>query len=174
VQITKAARHCVAPSQGDGVWLEDSTLADCWYGGFDGELDDATQKLKNLHILRNTFDGFFMFGIAVPVAGNADNTENIEIRDNTFTVGPDNVCNTTIEIGSYPTNRNTIKNVVVAGNTLLARSGLGVRFARVEGGAITGNAAGGYLEAGCSHPAPTPFSALIHSTGVTIENNSAP
>ena len=171
VQITKAARHCVSPSQGDGVWLEDSTLKDCWYGGFDGELDDVSQTLKNVHILRNTFEGFFMFGIAVPVAGDADNTQNIEIRDNTFTAGPDNVCNTTIEIGSYPSNPNTIKNVVVAGNTLLARSGLGVRFDHVEGGEITGNRTGAYVEAGCSHPAATPFSRLTNSAGVTIADN---
>lgn len=174
VQITKAARHCVSPSQGDGVWLEDSTLTDCWYGGFDGELDDVTQTLKNVHVLRNTFDGFFMFGVLVPVAGAGNNTENIEIRDNTFTAGPDNRCNTTIEIGMYPSNPHTIKNVVVAGNRLQARSGLGVRFGRVEGGAITGNTVGAYHEAGCSHPARTPFAQLTNSAGVTIADNGPP
>ena len=175
VRVTKAARHCISPSQGDGVWLEDSTLTDCWYGAFDAELDDVTQTLKNLHILRNTFDGYFMFGVLVPVAGSGNNTENIEIRGNTFTTSPDNHCNTTIEIGTYPSNPNTIKNVVVAGNTLLgARSGLGVRFDHVVGGEITGNTAQAYLEAGCSHPAVTPFSRLTNSAGVTIANNAAP
>jgi hypothetical protein len=174
VQVTTAARHCVSPSQGDGVWLEDSTLTDCWYGGFDGELDDPAQTLRNLHILRNTFDGFFMFGVAVPVAGFAANTEHVEIRDNTFTSGPDNRCNTTIEIGSYPTNPNTIKDVVVTGNTLGPRSGLGVRFDHVEGGAITGNAGTAYVEGGCRRPGPTPFAQLTNSTGVTVDDNSAP
>ena len=175
VRVTKAARHCVSPSQGDGVWLEDSTLTDCWYGAFDAELDEVSQTLKNVHVLRNTFDGFFMFGIVVPVAGSANNTENIEIRDNTFTTAPDNHCNTTIEVGSYPSNPNTIKNVVVAGNRLLgARSGLGVRFDHVVGGEITGNAAHAYHEAGCSHPAATPFSRLTNSAGITVANNSPP
>lgn len=171
VHVATAARHCVAPSQGDGIWLEDSRLADCWYGGVDAELDSVTQTLKNLHILRNTFDGFFMFGVLVPVAGAGHNTENIEIRDNTFTAGPDNRCNTTIEVGSYPSNPHTIKNVVVAGNTLLGRSGLGVGFDHVEGGAITGNSAPGYREDGCSHPAPTPFSRLTNSAGITVADN---
>ena len=62
----------------------------------------------------------------------------------------------------------------MAGNTLLARSGVGVRFDHVEGGAITDNATSGYLEAGCSHPAPTPFVKLTNSADVTIENNSTP
>jgi len=171
VRVTKAARHCVSPSQGDGVWLQDSSLTDCWYGGVDAELDDVNQTLKNLHILRNTFDGFFMFGVLVPVAGAGRNTENIEIRDNTFTTPPDNRCNTVIEIGSYPSNPHTFKNVVVAGNTLLGRSGLAVGFDHVEGGAITGNSAPGYQEGGCSHPAPTPFSRLTNSAGVTVAEN---
>ena len=171
VQVTKTARHCVSPSQADGFWLQDSTLADCWYGGFDGELDNVTQKLKNLHLLRNTFDGFFMFGIVVPVAGDGSNTENIEIRNNTFNTRADNSCNNLIEVGIYPTNPNTIKNVVVADNTLLARSGIGVRFDHVDSGAITGNRDAGYFEAWCSYPATTPFAALTNSTGVTVANN---
>ena len=171
VRVTKAARHCVSPSQGDGIWLEDSRLEDCWYGAFDAELDDVSQTLKNLRILRNTFDGFFIFGVLVPVAGTGNNTENIEIRDNTFMAGPDNICNTTIEIGVYPTNPNTIKNVVVAGNTLHSRSGLAVRFDHVEGGAITGNSVPAYREGGCSHPAPTPFSRLTNSSGITVADN---
>ena len=173
VRVTKSARHCVSPSQSDGFWLEDSTLADCWYGAFDGELDNVTQKLKNVHILRNTFDGYFMFGIAIPVAGDGNNTENIEIRDNTLKTRPDNYCNTIIEVGLYPTNPNTFKNVVVANNTLTSRSGIGVSFDHVEGGAIRDNVDGGYLEAGCSYPAITPFSRLTAAVSVSILNNHA-
>lgn len=172
VRVTKAARHCISPSQGDGIWLQDSNLTDCWYGGVDAELDSVNQTLKNLHILRNTFDGVLMFGVLVPVAGVGQNTENVEIRDNTFYGAPDNRCNTTIEVGSYPTNPHTIKNVVVAGNSLLGRSGLAVSFDHVEGGAITGNAAPGYREGGCTHPAPTPFARLTNSDAVTVADNS--
>ena len=174
IQVTKTARHCVSPSQGDGVWLQDSTLTDCWYGAFDGELDNVTQKLKNVHILRNTLDGFFMFGIAIPVAGDANNTENIEIRDNTFKTRPDNPCNSIIEVGSYPTNQNTFKNVVVADNTLLARSGLGVSFDHVDTGTISDNVDAGYVEAGCAYPAGMPFSRLTNSMAITIANNAPP
>lgn len=171
IQVTKAARHCVSPSQGDGVWLQDSTLTDCWYGAFDGELDNVTQTLKNVHILRNTLEGFLMFGIAIPVAGNASNTENIEIRDNTIKTRPDNSCNSIIEVGIYPRNPNTFKNVVVANNTLMARSGVGVSFDHVEAGAISDNVEWGYAEAGCAYPAATPFSRLTNSAAVTIANN---
>jgi hypothetical protein len=171
VHTHKAARHCYAPSATDGFWLEDSTASDCWYGGLDAELDSPSQELKDLHILRNRFDGFFMFGIIFPVAGDGDNTENVEIRDNTFATRPDNECNVTIGIGLYPKSPNTIKNVVVAGNALAARSGFGVRFDHVDGGAITDNRAAGYLEAGCSYPAATPFSLLTNSTGVTVAAN---
>jgi hypothetical protein len=148
-------------------------MADCWYGAFDGELDDPAQTLKNIHILRNTLDGFFMFGIAIPVAGDADNTENIEIRDNTILTRPDNYCNDIIGVGIYPTNPNTFKNVVVAGNTLLARSGLGVTFDHVTGGSISDNKDAGYVEAGCSYPAATPFSRLSNFSAVTVANNGA-
>jgi hypothetical protein len=169
VKVTKAARHCFSPNQAVGFWLEDSEARDCWYGGFDAELDDPKQKLQDIHLLRNTFSDFNMFGIVIPVAGNGSNTKDIEIRDNRFLTVPGPICNTIIEVGIYPTNPNTIKNVVVEGNSMKAH-GVGIAFDHVEGGSIRDNRID-YEDKNCSYPAKTPLVRVTNSTGVTTQDN---
>ena len=169
VKVTSAARHCFSPSQAVGFWLEDSEANDCWYGGFDAELDNVDQKLQDIHILRNTFDGFNMFGIVVPVAGNGTNTKDIEIRDNRFLTRPDNSCNTIIEVGIYPTNPATFRNVVVAGNSMKTH-GIGVSFDHVKGGRIEANRID-YEEKGCAHPAVPPPVRVTNSSDVAMQDN---
>jgi hypothetical protein len=169
VKVTRTARHCFSPSQAVGFWLEDSEANDCWYGGFDAELDDVKQKLQGIHVLRNTFSGFSLFGIVVPVAGDADNTRDIEIRDNRFETTADAPCNTIIEVGIYPTNPNTIKHVVVAGNTLKAH-GVGIALDHVEGGSIRDNRID-HEERNCQYPMQTPLVRVTNSTQVTQQGN---
>jgi hypothetical protein len=169
VTVTKAARHCYSPNQVDGFWLEDSTARDCWYMAIDAELDTTGQTLRNLHFLRNTFDGFMMGGIFIPVAGDASSTRDIEIRGNTFLARPDNVCNDVILVGAYPTNPNTFGNVVVDGNTMKT-SGLAVHFDHVAGGSIQSNRVE-YVEAGCAYPDVSPTVKVDNSTGVTVAGN---
>ena len=169
VEVTTTARHCISPSQGNGVWLEDSVLKDCWYGGLDAELDDPNRDvLKNVHLLRNTFDGFFMFGIALPVAGNS-NTTDIEIRGNRFLTPPDNQCNQTILVGAYPTNPNTFSRVTVDNNDIVTH-GLAVSFDHVVGGSLQHNKIT-QTDINCSYPNPTPITRVTNSSSVTVADN---
>ncbi len=171
VTVTKAARHCFSPNQVIGFWLEDSRGRDCWYGALDAELDEPEQKLQDVHLLRNTFEDFNLLGIFVPVAGNGDNARDIEIRDNTLRTAPDQPCNTLIQVGAYPGNPNTFKNVVVAGNSMKAH-GIGVALDHVERGSITDNRVD-YEEKGCN-AAGTPPVKLTNSSGVKVAGNRRP
>jgi hypothetical protein len=166
VKVTKTARHCYSPSQSDGFWLEDSEANDCWYGGFDGELDNVDQKLSDVHLLRNTFNGFNMFGIVFPVAGYGTNTQDIEIRGNRFVTFPTQACNTIIAVGIYPSNPATFQNVVIEDNTMKA-GGVGIAADHVQGGRIQGNRID-YEEKGCGHP---PAVRVTNSTDVTEQDN---
>lgn len=167
VNVAKAARHCFSPNQVVGFWLEDSRGQDCWYGALDAELDATKQKLQNIHLLRNTFTGYNLLGIFVPVAGDGDSTRDIEIRDNKFLTAPDQVCNVIILVGAYPKNPNTFKNVVVEGNSMKA-SGPGVTLDHVEGGSVKKNRIQ-YSEKGCSFPDPTPRVRVTSSKEVTTD-----
>ncbi|MDP1846720.1 MAG: right-handed parallel beta-helix repeat-containing protein [Solirubrobacteraceae bacterium] len=169
VTATKTARHCFSPNQVIGFWLEKSVGKDCWYGALDAELDDPEQQLQDVHLIDNTFSDFNMLGIFVPVAGDGGNTRDIEIRGNTFLTPPDQPCNTVIEIGAYPMNPNTIRNVVVEDNTLKAH-GVGIAFDHVQGGRIRGNRID-YEEKGCSLPKATPPVRVTNSSGVTVQDN---
>ena len=168
VKVTKAARHCISPNQSDGFWLKDSELRDCWYGAFDAELDNPDQTLRDIHLLDNTFSDFNLFGIVIPVAGNGNSTRDIEIRGNRFLTHGDQVCNTIIEVGIYPTNPNMFKNVVVEDNSLEAR-GVGIAFDHVDGGRIRDNRIE-HKPLNC-YPTKTPMIRVKNSTGVKVEDN---
>jgi len=171
VTATTTARHCFSPNQVDGFWLEDSTGRDCWYMAIDAELDGVEQILRNVHFLRNTFDGFNMGGIFVPVAGNADSTTDIEIRGNRFSTRPDQICNQVILVGAYPTNPNKFRNVVVEENSFADLSGAAVELDHVQGGSIQNNRIEKYSEVGCSYPNVTAPVKVTNSFGVTVANN---
>lgn len=169
VTATKTARHCFSPNQVIGFWLENSTGRDCWYGALDAELDEPEQKLQDVHLLNNTFSDFNMLGIFIPVAGDGDNTRDIEIRGNRFLTAPDQPCNTVIEVGTYPMNPNTIENVVVQDNEIKAH-GVGISLDHVRGGAVEGNRIV-YNERGCQFPKATPPVRVTNSSDVKVEGN---
>ena len=171
--IARTARHSVAPTRGVNVWITDSRLSDSWYWAIDAELDNSAHKLSGLHILRNTIRDYFMGGVAVPVAGDGTNTTDIEIKHNVFETAPDNYCNDIILVGGYDTVDRTLTNVRVDNNTMLVRSGVGVRFDHVVGGSIQNNKDAGYVNRGCGYydPAMSAFTRLTNSSGVTIANN---
>ena len=172
VKVTSAARHCFSPSQADGFWLEDSEANDCWYGGFDAELDNVDQRLQDVHVLNNTFNGFNMFGIVVPVAGNGTNTKDIEIRGNRFLTYPTQPCNTIIEVGIYPTNPASFHNVVIEGNSMKTH-GTGIALDHVRGGRVRGNRSA-YEERGCARPQTPPPVRVTNSTDVAVQDNGRP
>ena len=120
-------------------------------------------------MLRNTFSDFNLFGVVIPVAGNGSNTKDIEIRDNRFLTVPGPICNTIIEVGLYPTNPNTIKNVVVEGNSMKTH-GVGVAFDHVEGGSIRDNRID-YDDRNCQYPKETPLVRVTNSAQVTVQDN---
>lgn len=169
VTATKTARHCFSPNQVVGFWLEDSVGRDCWYGALDAELDEPEQRLQGLHVLDNTFSDFNMFGIIVPVAGDGDNTRQIDIRGNRFLTAPDQPCNTVIEIGAYPMNPNTIEDVVVADNAMKAH-GVGIALDHVRGGRVEDNRIE-YAERGCQRPRVPPPVRLTNSSAVSVARN---
>jgi hypothetical protein len=170
VTSTKAARHCFSPNQVIGFWLEDSVGRDCWYGALDAELDAPAQTLQDVHLLRNTFSDFNMLGIFVPVAGDGDNTRDIEIRGNRFLTPPDQPCNTIVEVGVYPENPRTFKHVVVEDNEIHTGA-IAVSFDHVDGGSIKGNRVT-YKDIGCEPtPDPTPFVRVTHSQRVKVGDN---
>ncbi len=167
---TKTARHCFSPNQVIGFWLEDSVGRDCWYGALDAELDAPAQKLQDVHLLRNTFSHFNMLGIFVPVAGDGDNTRDIEIRGNRFLTPPDQPCNTIIEVGVYPKNPRTFRHVVVEDNEMHTGA-IAVSFDHVA--AARSRATGStYEDIGCqTAPDDTPFVRVTNSQQVKVGDN---
>ncbi|HEX2053867.1 MAG TPA: hypothetical protein VHJ78_09125 [Actinomycetota bacterium] len=171
------ARHCFAPTSAIGFWLEDSLGQDCWYSGVDAELDEVEHYLQDVHLLRNTFDGFFSVGIAFPVAGSGDNTRDYEIRDNDLRTIPDaSPCNPVILINAYPeSNPNTTKNVVIEGNSVKAW-GSAIVVDHVDGGSIRENKiersppAGTTSEMQCSPSGAEPVR-VTNSSGVEVAAN---
>jgi hypothetical protein len=126
--VSKAARHCVSPSQVDGFWLEDSSLDDCYLDGVDAEKDVSSDPLSDLHILRNTISNYFGVGMVVPIGGTAGGppVDGIEIAGNKFPTLPfASVCNQAVAIGGYQ--NQTFSNVVIDGNQILSwRAGIAV------------------------------------------------
>jgi hypothetical protein len=134
---TRAARHCVAVAAVSGLWLEDSTLRDCWYAAVDIEPDAVGEPARDIHILRNTLDGYNLFGIAVPAPGNTGDVDGIEIRGNeTLTTG--DTCLGPVLVGYYPSNPNRILNVVTEDNRFKGL-GAGISYDHVQGGSIRNN-----------------------------------
>ncbi|MDQ4145909.1 MAG: hypothetical protein M3198_19615 [Actinomycetota bacterium] len=171
-EATSVARHCFAPTNVIGFWLIDSVGRDCWYHGVDAELDSVTHKLQDVHLIGNTFDGFFAVGVAFPVAGDGDNTRDYEILNNRFLTTPDaSQCNPIILINAYPSNPNTTKNVVVERNSMKA-GGTAIIFDHVVGGSIRNNRIEPItgVGPGACGPAVSPVR-VTNSSGVRVEGN---
>lgn len=139
LDISKAARHCVSPSQVTGFWLEDSKLNDCYLHGVDAEKDLLTDPMSDLHFLRNTVTNYFALGIVVPIGGAPGNApvDGIEIRGNTFPTLPlASVCNQAIAIGGYENQFFT--NVVIEDNEIHSWK-VAIMVTRVNSGRIRDN-----------------------------------
>ena len=139
LDISKAARHCVSPSQVAGFWLEDSILNDCYLDGVDAEKDLISDPLSDLHFLRNTFTNYFGVGLIVPIGGapNGPPVDGIEIRDNKFPTLPfASVCNQAIALGGYE--NQLFSNVVIENNEILSWK-VGIAVQGVTSGRIRHN-----------------------------------
>ncbi|MDQ3897543.1 MAG: hypothetical protein M3326_09945 [Actinomycetota bacterium] len=141
LDISKAARHCVSPSQVTGFWLEDSKLDDCYLDAVDAEKDLITDPMSDLHFLRNTFSNYFGIGLVVPIGGAPGApVDGVEIRDNRFPTLPfASVCNQAIALGGYE--NQVFSNVVVENNQIVswkvAIAVQGVTSGRIRNNAIT-------------------------------------
>lgn len=173
MHVEKASRMCWGPTSGDNITIEDSVCRDAWYGGLDAEADSVTQPLRNHRYLRNTFDGFGLLGLAVPVIGDPGMTRDIEIRGNRFLTPTDNVCNPIITFGAYPdSNPNVADNVTVADNDIGRSQGTAIVVDHVRGGSITGNRINLEDTAGCNWPNPVQPIRVTNSTAVTVSGNT--
>ncbi|MGB9376925.1 MAG: hypothetical protein WCB04_05345 [Mycobacteriales bacterium] len=173
VQSVSTSRDCFALTSGTDLWITDSSCKDAWYGGSDEELDSSGQPLNGVHILGNTWDGFGLFGITVPVA--ATNTGNIEVRNNTFLTTADNACAATVSVGGYPTNPPVFTNVTVDNNTMASKGGTLVLFDHVNTGSIQHNKIVQPNASVCGQGpnVVVPFASTTNSANVTIADNSS-
>ena len=165
-----AQRMCVSFSAGIGVWLEDSKLSDCHYAGVDLEPDWSGVPMRDVHVLRNTISGYYLFAIGVvgpvEVDAIAGDIDNIEIRANT-TPTPSDTCWPAIIADRGP-----MSNVVTADNTLQTVSD-GIRYREVSGGSVTANsiaikASPGY----CAPPLSLPVRIEQASANITVSGNT--
>ncbi len=172
--IQTTYRMCFGPTSGVGIWIEDSVCRDNWYGGLDAEVDHATDPMNDLHVLRNTFDGYVHFGLAVPVAG--PEIRDVEIRDNRFLTAPDNLCQPTVWISVWDTPV-YMRQIVIEANDI-AFYHLAVKIDRVDSGVVRDNnlrpvphpqglPAGGW----CDPAYPDPIR-VTNSTGVIVGPNT--
>ncbi|MCA1694748.1 MAG: hypothetical protein LC749_08460, partial [Actinobacteria bacterium] len=171
VVAQEASRMCFGLTSGTNLWLTDSSCKGGWYGGSDEEADAANQPLNGIHILRNTWDGFGLFGIDVPVATKG--AGNIEIRDNHFLTAPDNKCSPTVVVGGYPNNPATFANVVIENNDFVSFAGTVVLLDHVVGGSVRNNKVTKIGGGGCGQAPGTavPVLKTAHSSGVGMGNN---
>jgi fibronectin type 3 domain-containing protein len=170
VQSVSSSRHCWALTSGSNIWIEDSVCRDAWYIGTDQEIDNLDQPLIGLHILRNTFDGYGLGGITVPVAGVE--TRDIEIIGNIFLTPVDlpRTCNSVIGIGGWPENPNVFENVTIRNNTIPAYDGSpAIQLDNIKNGLVKDNKITSAPGGSCSNEPPKVT--VTDSTEMTVENN---
>ena len=144
VTATGQARQCVAVVAGDGFWVEDVKCKASWYGGIDVEPDPgvASHIIRNGHILRNTFDTFGLYAVAIPFDAPSGQVDGVEIRGNkTLTISP--TCRAPIqtvsaEPGQVATPGTTIANIVVEDNDVLTQMD-GIVMRDVASGTVRNN-----------------------------------
>jgi hypothetical protein len=139
LDISKAARHCVSPSQVTGFWLEDSKLSDCYLDAVDVEKDQVSDPISDLHFLRNSFANYFGIGLVVPIGGPPGGApaDGIEVKGNKFPTLPlASVCNQAIAIGGYE--NQFFSNVVIENNQIHSWK-VGIAVTRVLSGSIRDN-----------------------------------
>jgi hypothetical protein len=166
----RAARQCVAPTSAHGFWLEDSTFRDCWYGGVDFERDTPGEPQHDMHVLRNTFDGFNLFAIAGTHPGLDGDTDGIEIRGNKM-LTPGDTCIPSVIFGYYPENPSRLWNIVVEDNQIKTLYN-GVTYDHVKGGSVRNNRIEKTAPSSlCGPPAGLPVK-LTNTTDVVVSGNT--
>lgn len=165
-----AARQCVSATAAQGFWLQDSSLSDCYQNGVDLEPDVAGERVRDVHILRNTISGYYFSAITAPTAYQTGDVDGVEIRANTTTSTSD-TCYPAVLIGGVQGNANLLYNVVVAENTLRTLYE-GIKDTSVGSGSVTGNnititVAPSY----CGPPVASPVR-LVNSPNVVVQSNA--
>lgn len=145
LDIANVARHCAAPTAGIGVWIEDSKMANCFYAGIDAEIDAPREPLRDLHVLRNTIEGYYVAGVMVPNPGATGDVDGVEVRGNT--IGESDTCYAPIYVNDHPEQVATMSNIVIADNTIKTVS-RGVVVNR-SSGSVTGNRITKTRDLGC-------------------------
>ena len=138
MEVQKAFRMCWGPTSGTGIWIRDSICRDAWYAGIDAEHDTPDQPLRDVHFLRNTFDGYFHYGILVSAAGDPGTVADFEIRGNKLLTGADNRCQPGIVVGAWANDPRRFSNIVTADNEVWAMA-TAIAYDHVDGGVINGN-----------------------------------
>lgn len=171
VSAEGTSRMCFALTSGINMYVEDSSCKSAWYGATDQEIDNAKQPLENVYFLRNTFDGFNLFGYLLPVAGSR--IKGISIKGNIFKTPPDAQCNPTIGMGGYKDNAETIRDVRIEDNTMVTY-GTAINLDSIAGGTVKNNkivVAPGGSTCGTTAGAAPLVKISARSTGVVEENN---
>ena len=164
-----AARQCVSATAAQGFWLEDSTVSDCYQNGVDIEPDVAGERIRDVHILRNTISAYYFAAITVPTAYQSGDVDGVEIRDNR-TTSPSDTCYPAVLIGGVQENAFTLANIVVANNILQTQYD-GVKETYVSSGSVTGNEITITVSPNhCGPPRGQPVR-LVHSPYVAVGYN---
>ncbi|MCA1696342.1 MAG: hypothetical protein LC749_17390, partial [Actinobacteria bacterium] len=171
------ARQCVGIAAATGFWVEDMTCTNSWYGGVDVEPDPGVTNhiVRNGHILRNTFNTFGLYAVAVPFDAPTGQVDGVEIRGNrTLTYGAScraPIQTVSLEPGQTPTPSTTIANIVVEDNQVLAQ-GDGIVMRDVSSGTVQNNRIETNKGPGwCGPPTPVPVR-LDNSANVVVSGNT--
>ncbi len=165
-----AARQCVAVSAAEGFHLRDSTLRDCYQNGVDIEPDVAGERIRDVHIIRNSVRGYRFAAIVVPTSYGVGDVQGVEIRGNT--TGASDSCYPAVLLGGVQKNQNLLYDIVVADNRLETLYE-GVKATHVASGRVTGNQV--TLRAArnlCGPPTAAPVR-LIDSPDLGVDSTTA-
>ena len=165
-----AGRQCVAASAAEGFYLRDSTLRNCYQNGVDIEHDVAGERIRDVHILRNSISSYLFSAIVVPTSYGPGDVKGVEIRGNR--TGPSDSCYPAVLLGGVQDNSNPLHDVVVADNTLLTLNE-GVKATHVASGSVTGNRI--TIKAApslCGPPLATPVR-LVASPNLEVHGNES-
>jgi parallel beta helix pectate lyase-like protein len=136
---TSAARQGLGIEAVVNAWVTDNTLNDLHYAGISLEQDIPGQAVQNVHVLRNTINGVWGVGVAVPLKGHGE-VRDIEISDNVM-LTPGSGCLPAVQI-TYPPNN--IGNPQMVAGITIERNSLkalhhGIELTDVASGSVRNN-----------------------------------
>lgn len=138
LRVDRAARHCFGVSQGTGLWLQDSTLNNCYLDGIDIEKDVVDEPIGDIHIVNNRISNYFAIGVVVAIGGPRENpVRGITIRGNHFpTLALATVCDQPIVVGIYP--NQYFSDIQIENNQMVSWR-VAIEVVRVLDGSIRNN-----------------------------------